>query len=236
MATIMARILKNFVPGSPAFFLAGLIVGLAPLLVRRTLLRWQLVWLSCLVSAYLVLSAPLTARSVAEGLYRQPSVNRIEDARGAAALVVFDGDHAGLRLKETTRLYTLLNPQRVIVSSTRWWFEHDLEQAGIPRNRIVRDTTSQTTRDQAVALAALLKPRGIHRVVLVASPIHMPRALAACEAVGVDAVPSVTAVPHPDLPRGVWSVVPRRDALFYTNESLYEYLALWWYRHQGWVA
>jgi uncharacterized SAM-binding protein YcdF (DUF218 family) len=72
--------------------------------------------------------------------------------------------------------------------------------------------------------------------VLVASPIHMPRALAACEAFGVQAVPSVTAVPHTDLPGGVWSVIPRRDALFYTNESLYEYLAIWWYRQQGWIA
>ena len=49
----------------------------------------------------------------------------------------------------------------------------------------------------------------------------MPRALAACEAVGVRAVPSVTAIPHTDLPGGMWSVVPRRDALLYTNESLY---------------
>src|SRR5215204_4197452 len=100
MATIMARILKNFVPGSPAFFLAGLVVGLAPLLVRRTLSRWQSVWLSCLVGTYLVLSVPVTARAVAAGLYRQASVNRVEEAQGAAALVVFDGDHAGLRLKE----------------------------------------------------------------------------------------------------------------------------------------
>jgi len=46
MANVMARILKNFVPGSPAFFLAGLVVGLMPLFVRRTLSRWQFVWLS----------------------------------------------------------------------------------------------------------------------------------------------------------------------------------------------
>ena len=236
MATIIARILMNFVPGSPAFFLAGLVVGLAPLLVRRTLARWQFVWLSCLVGAYLVLSAPLTARSVAKGLYRQPSVNRVEDALGASTLVVFDGDHAGLRLKETTRLYALLHPRWVIVSSTRAWFQRDVRQAGIPPDRIVQETATTTTRTQAIAVAALLKERGLDRVVLVASPIHMPRALAACEALGIRAVPSVTAIPHTDLPGGVWSVIPRRDALFYTNESLYEYLAIWWYRRQGWIA
>jgi uncharacterized SAM-binding protein YcdF (DUF218 family) len=236
MANIMARILKNFVPGSPAFFLAGLVVGLAPLLVRQTLSRWQSVWLSCLVGTYLVLSVPVTARAVAAGLFRQSSVTRVEQARGATTLVVFDGDHAGLRLKETTRLYTLLNPQWVIVSSRRSWFRNDVRQAGIPPDRIVSETSSLTTRDQAIAVAALLKARRIDRVVLVASPIHMPRALAACEAVGVRAVPSVTEIPHTDLPRGVWSVIPRRDALFYTNESLYEYLAIWWYRQQGWIA
>lgn len=236
MATIIAEILKNFVPGSPAFFLAGLVVGLAPLLVRRTLARWQFVWLSCLVGAYVVLSAPLTARAVATGLYRQSSVNRVEDALGASTLVVFDGDHAGLRLKETTRLYALLDPQWVIVSSTRGWFLRDVRQAGIPPDRIVRETSTTTTRAQAIAVAALLKERGIDRVVLVASPIHMPRALAACEAVGIRAVPSVTAIPHTDLPGGVWSIIPRRDALFYTNESLYEYLAIWWYHRRGWIA
>ena len=236
MANILARILKNFVPGSPAFFLAGLVFGLAPLLVRRRLARWQSVWLSCLVGVYFVLSIPLTARAVAEGLYRQPSVTRAEDALGASTLVVFDGDHAGLRLKETTRLYALLNPRWVIVSSERPWFERDLRQAGIPAGRIVRDTGSLTTRDQAIAVAALLQARQIDRIVLVASPIHMPRALASSEAAGIRAVPSVTAVPHTDLPRGVWSLIPRRDALFYTNESLYEYLAIWWYRHQGWIA
>jgi len=236
MANVMARILKNFVPGSPAFFLAGLVVGLMPLFVRRTLSRWQFVWLSCLVGTYLVLSAPVTARAVAKGLYRQPSVNRLQDARGASTLVVFDGDHAGLRLKEITRLYALLHPEWVIVSSTREWFQQDVRRAGIPPDRIVRETSTLTTRDQAIAVAALLKERGIDRVVLVASPIHMPRALAACEAAGVRAVPSVTARPHTDLPGGVWSVIPRRDALFYTNESLYEYFAIWWYRQQGWIA
>jgi uncharacterized SAM-binding protein YcdF (DUF218 family) len=235
MATIMARILKNFVPGSPAFFLAGLVFGLAPLLVRRTLSRWQSVWLSCLVGTYLVLSIPLTARAVAEGLYRHASVNRVDEAGGASTIVVFDGDHPGLRLKETTRLYALLNPQWVIVSSGRPWFEHDLRLAGIPSDRIVREASSLTTRGQAIAVAALLKARRIDRVVLVASPIHMPRALGACEAVGVRAVPSVTALPHTDMPGGMWSVIPRRDALFYTNESLYEYLAIWWYRRQGWL-
>jgi uncharacterized SAM-binding protein YcdF (DUF218 family) len=232
----MARILKDFVPGSPAFLLAGLVFGLAPLLVRRSLARWQSVWLSCLVGAYLALSVPITARAVAKGLYRQPSVNRVEEALGASTLVVFDGDHAGLRLKETTRLYALLKPQWVIVSSRRSWFQNDVRQAGIPPDRIVRETSSLTTRDQAIAVAALLEARRIDRVVLVASPIHMPRALAACEAVGVRAVPSVTEIPHTDLPTGVWSVIPRRDALFYTNESLYEYLAIWWYRRQGWIA
>jgi len=236
MATIIARILKNFVPGSPAFFLAGLAFGLAPLFVRRTFARWQIVWLSCLLGGYLVLSAPLTARAVAEGLYRQPSVNRVEDALGATALIVFDGDHAGLRLKETTRLYALLHPQWVIVSSTREWFQRDVRMAGIPPDRILRETSSMTTRIQAIAVAAMLPQYGIERVVLVASPIHMPRALAACEAVGVRAVPSVTARPHTDLPAGLWSVIPRRDALFYTNESLYEYLAIWWYRWRGWIA
>jgi uncharacterized SAM-binding protein YcdF (DUF218 family) len=236
MAIIVAQILRNFVPGSPGFLVAGIVFGLAPFLLGRSLFRWQLAWLSILVGTYLVLSMPFTARAIAEGLYRQSSVKRAEEALGASTIVIFDGDHAGLRIQEAIRLYTLLHPRWVVVSSREPWFGQRLRRGGIPSGRIAWDTASSTTRDQAVALAALLTARHIDRVVLVASPIHMPRALAACEAVGVRAVPSITAVPHTDLPRGVWSVVPRRDALFYTNESLYEYLAIWWYRRQGWIA
>jgi uncharacterized SAM-binding protein YcdF (DUF218 family) len=238
MTIIVAQVLRNFVPGSPGFLVAALVLGVAPLVFRRSLSlsRWQLPWLSGLVGAYMVLGLPGTARAVAQGLYQQSSVNRTEQALGASTIVVFDGDHAGLRVKEAVRLYALLHPHWVVVSSQEPWFGQRLARGGIPPERFVWDTRSSTTREQAVALAAILRARRIDRVVLIASPIHMPRALAACEAVGVRAVPSVTAPLHQDLPHGVWSAIPRRDALFFTNESLYEYLAYWWYRRLGWIA
>jgi len=48
---------------------------------------------------------------------------------------------------------------------------------GIPAAAIITETTALTTREEATRLAALLQPRGIHRILLVTDTTHMPRSL-----------------------------------------------------------
>jgi uncharacterized SAM-binding protein YcdF (DUF218 family) len=235
MATFIAGILKNIVPGSLAFLVLALSVGLGPLVLRRTLSRWQVVWLGAVACCYLVLSLPATATALAGRLSRHGSIDRPEDARGASTVVVFDGDHPGTRMLETIRLYSLLHPQWVVVSSMRG-MDTRLARAGIPADRILVDSRSETTREQALNLHHLLQTHGIDRIVLVASPIHMPRVLGACQATGVRAVPSVALMPHESVLRARWRLLPQLGALTFSTESLYEMLALWWYGKQGWIA
>jgi uncharacterized SAM-binding protein YcdF (DUF218 family) len=92
-----------------------------------------------------------------------------------------------------------------------------------------------STRQQALHLRRLVDEHGIEDVILVASPLHMPRALGACEAAGVRVTPSASTLPHLRLPRsGLRSFVPSLEALRFSWEALYEYLGLVYYRVRGW--
>ena len=52
-----------------------------------------------------------------------------------------------------------------------------LEHLGMPRNAILTETNSSTTREHPVNLAPVFRERGIKRVLLVTSALHMPRSV-----------------------------------------------------------
>lgn len=233
---MLIELVKACVPGTGAFLLVGLAIGAGGLFVRPLLWRRAVVWFGILGVLYLALSLPWTARVLPQVFCCYRPVAAAADALGATAVVTFDGDHVYERIRETSRLYALLRPRFVIVSG-----EADLRdailQAGVPRNRLLWEHSSTNTREQALGVRSIAKVYGIERVVLVASPIHMARARRACEAVGLRVVPSVTDAPHLDLPaRGVGSLRPRRAALWFSSETVYEYLALAYYWARGWFA
>jgi hypothetical protein len=106
---------------------------------------------------------------------------------------------------------------------------------GVPPGRIIRETRSSNTREQAVNLGAVLRARSIDRFVLVASSIHIRRAVAAVQATGLRPSPSAAEVLPHRRAFGLASLAPGWGALRLSEESLYEYgaLALYWLR--GWL-
>jgi uncharacterized SAM-binding protein YcdF (DUF218 family) len=137
---------------------------------------------------------------------------------------------------ETIRVYSLLGGPRWVVVSSTSGMNRLLARTAIPADRILVDSRSATTREQAINVRNLLHAHGIDRVVLIASPIHMPRALGSCQAVGMQVVPSVAEMPHESVLNARWRLIPQIGALTFSNESLYEILALWWYGRRGWIA
>jgi uncharacterized SAM-binding protein YcdF (DUF218 family) len=97
----------------------------------------------------------------------------------------------------------------------------------------IRTPIVHTTRDEAVAAAHLLDPRGLRRIAVVASPMHTRRACATFEAVGfeVTCIVSRTSVPGgrnpPDAPR---------DRFNSFGDWVYEAVAMVEYRIRGWVG
>ncbi len=99
---------------------------------------------------------------------------------------------------------------------------------------IVEEGKARTTSENAVELVKLLRARGVRRVLLVTSSLHMRRALASFRAEGLEAIPSpCDALVVSPKPREALDWVPRPDALEKTHVALWEYLGLAYYRVTG---
>jgi uncharacterized SAM-binding protein YcdF (DUF218 family) len=110
-----------------------------------------------------------------------------------------------------------------------------LVEWGVPREAIVVEGRSGTTRENAVETAKLLAERSLHRVLLVTSAAHMGRALGAFRAVGVEAVPAPADFQVGGGTPTVLEWLPDAGALRRTNEALREWMGRAWYGLRGWT-
>jgi uncharacterized SAM-binding protein YcdF (DUF218 family) len=112
----------------------------------------------------------------ADGALGDPSLQRVVHGidlqrRGLAPLLVLSGEAPRQGSSE---------------AGVRAQLAQDL---GVPPAAIVTQTAN-TTRDEARAAAALLKPRGVRSVLLVTSSLHLVRARGAFERVGFEVLPA----------------------------------------------
>jgi uncharacterized SAM-binding protein YcdF (DUF218 family) len=100
-----------------------------------------------------------------------------------------------------------------------------ITRLGVPRSSLLLEDRSHSTRENAGYTSRLAREHGIHRVVLVTSAIHMPRASLLFRQAGLDVVP--LAVPErPD--RDDWHErwLPSRRALWRSGRAFKEYAGL----------
>lgn len=107
-----------------------------------------------------------------------------------------------------------------------------LEREGVPAAALRLETSSRTTYENARNSAVLLRAEGVHTILLVTAPAHMPRAAASFEKQGVHVIPAPAQAP-PDKPGDAWE--PRRAVLWDASHTLHEYIGLWVYRLRGWA-
>ncbi|MCL1634889.1 YdcF family protein [Luteimonas sp. SX5] len=96
---------------------------------------------------------------------------------------------------------------------------------GVPASALILEDRSRNTRDNASFTAALTKGRGVRRILLVTSSLHMPRASLLFREAGIDVVP----VPVPERARrATWRErwVPSFGALWRSGRALKEYVGL----------
>ena len=96
---------------------------------------------------------------------------------------------------------------------------------GVPSSALLLEQRSRNTRDNAVFTARLARERGIRRVLLVTSAVHMPRASLLFRDAGIGVIP----LSVPELaPRDDWADrwVPTRSALWRSGRALKEYVGL----------
>lgn len=258
---ILDFVKQHLHPSSPFTILLVMSVGVAFLFLRPSS-RWPRRFLVAVVAGYWFIATSTGAALLVAGLGRGfGMVHSREDARGAEAVVVLGGGAATLsgggqvvgvltpqsilRALEGARVAKLIDARLVIASGGEPRPDLQLKPesemmaavlvaAGVPPDRVVEESSSKTTRDQARMIPAMLRERGIKQFVLVTSPVHMGRSLALFRVEGVDPVPSVSRMRSEHLPPPS-SLVPDVASLIASDEALYDYMAWIYYWWKGWL-
>lgn len=97
---------------------------------------------------------------------------------------------------------------------------------GVPQEALSWEAASRNTYENALAVREML---GDHRFVLVTSAVHMPRAMAVFQKLGMDPIPAPGGY-GTRTGRDAWDYVPRSQSLWYSARAIREHLALLWYR------
>jgi len=103
-----------------------------------------------------------------------------------------------------------------------------LAELGVPDNRVLLESASIDTRQNAAMTEAVLRTRGARRVLLVTSALHMRRALARFEQIpGIEFIPVATDHEVAADPPGPIRWLPDTGALDGSRRALKEYLGYW---------
>ncbi len=151
---------------------------------------------------------------------------------------------AASRVLEAWRVYQLAHPDWVISSGGNSDPSDDSEpssvnmkkmllQFGVPASRIILESTSRETHENAVRSAAIVRQLHADSVVLVTSASHMRRAMGAMHAAGLEAVPAIAPDSWLQHDWRDW-LLPSNHALYFSGEVAHELIGIPYYRLRGW--
>jgi uncharacterized SAM-binding protein YcdF (DUF218 family) len=115
---------------------------------------------------------------------------------------------------------------------------------GVPKSAIERETESLNTYENAVNVKSILEAKGIKKILLVTSALHMPRSLAIFKKQGIEAIAAPTdflvseqelAEPNASLEAFILNILPDVDRLEKTTKAMKEYIGTWIYSLKGWA-
>ena len=146
------------------------------------------------------------------------------------------------RVLEASRVFRLTNADWVISSGGSLdprkerdaiTMRDQLVRIGVPADRILLEADSQTTHDQAVLVAPMLRKLGAQQVILVTSDIHMPRSLGTFRVSGVNAIPAV-APSTMATARFVKRFLPSVEGFERSQQLAHELVGIPYYAVHGW--
>lgn len=148
--------------------------------------------------------------------------------RTAAAALLYQAERAPLILLSGAALEGSLSEAESMAGSLR--------KSGVPAEALILEKDSYNTYENAVYSARILKQRGISRVLLVTSALHMPRAMAVFNKQGLTpiAAPSAPQIVVPDDP-GFSFWLPDERSFFASRSIIKEYVGMLVYWLRGWI-
>jgi uncharacterized SAM-binding protein YcdF (DUF218 family) len=201
----------------------------------------------------------LLGRSIAAG-FKPVDASQIATGRRTAIVVLGSGGidvegwdgrtfsiidrEAAARVLEGARLFKLIDPAIVVSSGgnphsdspmrpTAETMRDALVLLGVPTERIMVQTASRTTHDEAVLVRGLLERQAVDQVVLVTSRVHMRRALGSFRAVGLRPVAAIAQEFVAARTVSDW-ILPSDDGLFEASANAHELIGLTYYWLRGW--
>ena len=258
---IVELIKAYLVPGSATFLLIFATIGIAMAYGRERIARAGRILLTSLLILYWVMATPLVARALETILRDGYTPQELsDDISDIDALVILGGGSvthsvddteintlstpSALRILEGLRLYPALDDPLVIVSGginervgrmtpESYPLRDALLEAGIPEDRILMESTSRNTYEQAVNLAPLLEANGIERFIMVTSETHMRRSMLVFEARGLNPVASTAPQRAEGQNLSRWGFLPDEEALDASRDGMREVMALVFYALSG---
>jgi uncharacterized SAM-binding protein YcdF (DUF218 family) len=227
--------------------------------------RWSVVGTGLILAGLLwvwLWATPAFSDWVRGSLERDYPPVALESLPNADAIVVLGGAISGVvsprlfpdlssaadRVWHAARVYHAGKAPLLVVSGGRLpWRDEEapeavailvfLEDLGVASDHVLLEDRSSTTRGNALETRELLRQRGIKRVLLVTSALHMRRAVAAFRAVGIDVVPVATDHEVVDrTPTTPLDYIPDAGALAGGSRALKEYLGVFVYWLRGWAG
>ena len=216
--TFMSGLIESF--GSVTGLVVGLLTGVVWLFAAPGS-KWPRRWLAGLVLVYLAAT--------------------VHGHSGQIGVLTLGG---ASRVLEAARIFQILDRPWIVSSGgppsgydmipESETMKQALVELGVPADRIVLESSSRVTRDEAVLSARMLRELGITSCIVVTSDLHMRRALASFRHEGLRAAPAVARDPL-DSQRAWLSWMPTHQGMEYSQEVVHEYVGRAWYWWRGWT-
>lgn len=156
----------------------------------------------------------------------------------------YDKDATVSRVDTAARLYHAQRAPLVIVSgaaldgtvSEARVMANALRQQGVPAEAIVQESESHTTYQNALYTSRLLKEKGLNKVLVVTSALHMPRAMGVfrkqkLEPIAAGSPPQIVVPDDPAF--SFWQ--PNTRVLAASRSVVKEYVGMLVYWLRGWI-
>jgi uncharacterized SAM-binding protein YcdF (DUF218 family) len=187
-------------------------------------------WLAAVVGLYLALSVPVVAHTIAARLPPLPS----SEPSSIDTVVVLDGDNGQARIDAAVNAFKTFSPRSIIVIGDPW-ISRTIAYEGVPRRQVVLDSNPPNTRSQIARLQQLVTSRDLGRAALIASRVQMPRVHALMQRANLSLVLIPSPMDREPAVSGLMRYVPTYAGLCLSRDALYEFLAVVYYRREGWI-
>ena len=113
-----------------------------------------------------------------------------------------------------------------------------LVEFGVPKDRIISESKSKNTRENALYTKRMMDSLNIHTIALVTSSLHMRRSIGTFSKLGYDVIPvgaRLFRIPKKRERFDPFTLVPNVGNLSLSTQVIYEYFALILYKVRNWV-